>query len=151
VTRDDRSPEARSETMRRVRSRDTSCELALRRALFARGLRYSLSKPLPGKPDIVFVAARVAVFVDGCFWHGCPEHCRRPASHREYWNRKIERNRARDERVSAELTAAGWRVVRLWEHEVTASPARCAARIERIVRGRLIGQGRRSRPPARSP
>ncbi|RMH24522.1 MAG: very short patch repair endonuclease [Planctomycetota bacterium] len=123
--------------MRRVRARDTSCELALRRALHARGLRYRLRIDLPGRPDVVFVAARVAVFVDGCFWHGCPEHCRRPASNRDYWRAKIERNMARDARVTRELSAAGWRVVRLWEHEVGASPARCAARVEGIVRRRL--------------
>jgi len=100
-------------------------------------LRYSLRRKLPGSPDIVFVRARVAVFVDGCFWHGCPEHCRRPSSNRAYWLRKIERNMERDKLVSAELTLAGWRVVRLWEHDVRTSPARSAARVERVVRARL--------------
>lgn len=133
---DDRSRQARSETMRQVRSRDTSCERRLRSALHRRGLRYSLHKSLPGKPDIVFVAAKVAVFVDGCFWHGCPEHCRRPSSNREYWLPKIERNMARDKRVSTSLRAAGWRVVRLWEHEVRDSAERAASRVERIVRRR---------------
>lgn len=134
---DDRSAASRSETMRRVRSRDTSCELLLRSELHRRGWRYSLRKKLPGSPDIVLVAARVAVFVDGCFWHGCPEHCRRPSSNTAYWHRKINRNMERDDRVNAELKAAGWRVVRLWEHEVRQSPARCAARVERIARSRL--------------
>ena len=137
MTPDDRSPADRSETMRRVHSRDTSCEMALRRALHRRGLRYSLKKKLPGSPDIMFVAARVAVFVDGCFWHGCPDHCRRPTGNAGYWRAKIDRTIARDERVSRELAESGWRVVRLWEHEINESPARCAARVARIVRTRL--------------
>lgn len=134
---DDRTPAQRSETMRRVRGRNTSCEIALRRELHRRGMRYSLRRKLPGNPDMVFVAARVAVFVDGCFWHGCAQHCRRPSSNRTYWNRKIDRNMNRDESVTRTLREAGWRVVRLWEHEVRASPRRCASRVERIVRNRL--------------
>ncbi len=84
---------------------------------------------------MVFVRAKVAVFVDGCFWHGCPEHCRRPSSNEGYWEKKIAGNMARDERVTRELAELGWRVVRIWEHEVAASAARCAARVERVVRG----------------
>lgn len=136
---DDRTPAQRSETMQRVRGTDTSCEVALRSALHRRGLRYSLRRKLPGRPDIVFTSARVAVFVDGCFWHGCPEHCRRPSSNRAYWHAKIERNVARDRRVDSELVAMGWRVVRVWEHAVRASPARAASRIERVVRPRPRG------------
>ncbi len=134
---DDRSPASRSETMRQVRSRDTSCELLLRSALHQRGLRYSLRKSLPGSPDIVLVKSRIAVFVDGCFWHGCPDHCRRPASNAAYWNRKIDRNMSRDQRVNKELKSAGWRVVRLWEHEIAECPARCASLIHRIAKSRL--------------
>ncbi|MEC9374067.1 MAG: very short patch repair endonuclease [Planctomycetota bacterium] len=133
---DDRSPAQRSETMRRVRSRDTSPERLLRSALHRRGMRYSLSRKLPGKPDIIFTRARVAVFVDGCFWHGCPDHCRRPSSNTDYWLAKIDRNIARDRRVTAELKSLGWRVIRLWEHQVAQSPTQCAARIERTVTAR---------------
>jgi DNA mismatch endonuclease (patch repair protein) len=143
---DDRTSAQRSETMRRVRSRDTGPEIALRRALHAAGLRYSLRRRLAGSPDVVFVRARVAVFVDGCFWHGCRRHCRRPATNRPYWAAKIERNLARDARVGRELRAAGWRVVRLWEHQVRADPARCAARVKRLVRGRTPAPGRTIRP-----
>ena len=139
---DDRSREQRSETMRRVRSRDTSCEVALRSALHRRGLRYSLRKKLPGKPDVVFPSAKVVVFVDGCFWHGCPDHCRRPTGNRAYWTAKIDRNMARDARIGRNLTSEGWRVIRLWEHEVRASPKRCAARVERVVRARKAVSGR---------
>jgi len=110
----------------------------LRRELHRRGLRYRLHAPdLPGKPDIVFRRARVAVFVDGAFWHGHPERCRLPATNREYWARKIERNAARDARVRRELAQMGWRVVRLWDFEVRGSVRRCGARVERVVRGRM--------------
>ncbi|MGP1309710.1 MAG: very short patch repair endonuclease [Phycisphaerales bacterium] len=135
---DDRTSAQRSETMRRVRGKDTSCELALRRELHRRGLRYRLHARLPGKPDLVFVSARVAVFVDGCFWHGCPQHCRVPATNREYWRRKIARNAERDKAASKALRAEGWRVIRVWEHRVK-SPAglrAAAGAIERVVRGR---------------
>jgi len=135
---DDRSRAQRSETMRRVRGKDTSEERMLRRELHRRGLRYRLHAPdLPGKPDIVFRRARVAVFVDGAFWHGHPERCRLPATNREYWARKIERNAARDARVRRELAQMGWRVVRLWDFEVRGSVRRCGARVERVVRGRM--------------
>ena len=136
---DDRSPAQRSQTMRRVKGANTTCELRLRSALHRRGLRYSLRKQLPGKPDIILVRSRIAVFVDGCFWHGCPQHCRRPATNRDYWDRKIDRNIARDQQVNTQLKALGWRVVRIWEHEITQSPARCAARIARIAQNRLKG------------
>ncbi len=133
---DDRTKAQRSETMRRVRGKDTSCEVLLRSDLHRRGLRYRLHTKLPGKPDIVFVAARVVVFIDGCYWHGCPEHCRLPSTNREYWERKIARNRERDKQTTARLRADGWRVVRVWEHRVRdrSSRARVVTRIERMVR-----------------
>ena len=111
--------------MRRVKSRGTSCEEALRAELRRRGLRFSRRK-LPGSPDFVIVGAGsgVAVFVDGCFWHGCPEHCRMPATNRAYWERKVAGNRERDARVDRELRALGWRPLRIWEHSVRESVAR---------------------------
>lgn len=123
--------------MRRVKSRETSCEVALGRALRALGLRPGTTggprSTLPGSPDFVFRRARVAVFVDGCFWHDCPEHCRMPATNRAYWRTKIARNRARDRRADLALRAAGWRVVRVWEHSVRADAPRAAARVARAV------------------
>jgi DNA mismatch endonuclease (patch repair protein) len=129
------SPAERSEIMRRVRGRDTSPERLLRKALWAQGLRgYRLNvRKLQGCPDVVFSRARVAVFVDGCFWHGCPKHCRMPSSNRQYWDRKIGRNVERDKRHARELRKAGWTVIRLWEHQVRESLGRCAARVERAV------------------
>ena len=109
--------------MQANKSRDTGPEMALRRELFRRGLRYRVDvAPLPGvrrTVDIVFPGARVAVLVDGCFWHGCPEHRRAPKTHVEYWETKVRGNAARDRETTRLLQDAGWRVIRLWEHEPT--------------------------------
>lgn len=103
------------------KSRDTRPEMALRRELHRRGLRYRVhAQPLPllsRKADLVFPAARVAVFVDGCFWHRCPEHGNAPRANSLYWSAKLDRNVARDRHTEAALTAAGWHVIRVWEHE----------------------------------
>lgn len=114
------SPAVRN-VMRANRGRDTKPELRLRRALHALGYRYRVdSRPLPSlnrRADLTFPGARVAVFVDGCYWHGCPEHYRQPVANGEtYWAPKIAANRARDEDTNARLREAGWRVVRVWEH-----------------------------------
>lgn len=110
----------RSYNMSRIRSRDTRIELALRRALWARELRGYRVHPsgLPGKPDVVFTRWRVAVFVDGCFWHACEECFVAPSSNTSYWRPKIERNVERDREVDTTLAQAGWTVVRVWEHEI---------------------------------
>ncbi|WP_330330641.1 very short patch repair endonuclease [Streptomyces sp. NBC_00536] len=118
-------------------SRDTGVEKALRSALFAAGLRYRVHRrPLKGvrrEADIVFGPARVAVFVDGCFWHGCPEHVTWPKNNAEFWRTKIEGNRARDLDTDARLAEAGWLSVRVWEHE-RADEA--AVRVAAVVRER---------------
>lgn len=122
--------------MQRQASRDTAPELAVRRLLHRRGLRYRVHlRPVPSlrrTADIVFTRARVAVFVDGCFWHGCP-HCYGQRQHKTnawYWPEKIQRNRTRDEDTDAKLVAAGWDVVRVWEHEVPDAAAdRIAAHV----------------------
>jgi len=123
--------------MKKVRQRGTSAELALRRALHARGLRYRLHVPLLSKPrrvaDIVFPGPRVAVFVDGCFWHGCPQHGTWPKRNADFWREKIETNRARDADTNRRLEALGWKVVRIWAHE---DPGEAAERIARIVEER---------------
>jgi len=113
----------RSETMRRVRSKDTGPEMLLRRALWSRGLRYRLhTSELPGKPDIVFRRAQVAVFVHGCFWHSHKDctRARVPSSRQEYWVPKLKRNTERDGRVQAELVAKGWTVIVAWECEANS-------------------------------
>jgi DNA mismatch endonuclease (patch repair protein) len=89
---------------------------------------------MPGKPDFVFPAQRLAVFVDGCFWHGCPRHCRMPASNRKFWRDKITRNRRRDRKVNRLLRARGWRVLRIWEHALARKlELRVVARIRRAL------------------
>ncbi len=109
--------------MRANRRTDTGPELALRRALHRRGYRYRKDYRLdlgPGsrvRPDIAFTARRVAIFVDGCFWHACPQHGTRPVANTWYWGPKLQRNVERDRAADAALAAAGWQVVRIWEHE----------------------------------
>jgi DNA mismatch endonuclease (patch repair protein) len=110
--------------MRGNRKRDTRPELSLRRGLHALGFRYRVaSRPLRDRPwtaDLVFAGAKLAVFVDGCYWHGCPDHYSAPRTNSDYWGPKIERNRRRDRLVDAELQAAGWTPLRIWEHEDTS-------------------------------
>ena len=124
-----------SRRMARTGRRDTKPELELRRALFARGLRYRVDAPdrsrqYAGAADIVFAAAKVAVFVDGCFWHGCPDHATWPKANEEFWREKIETNRLRDRDTDRRLAEAGWSVVRVWEHE-DARPGRRPTRENR--------------------
>lgn len=118
MTTDVFTAEKRSAVMRRVRSRDTTPELAVRRILRAAGVGYRLGGAgLPGRPDLVMKGRRVVVLVHGCFWHGhdCARGGRKPKANAAYWTAKIDRNRARDEASRAALTAAGWRVVTVWE------------------------------------
>src|SRR5712691_2115629 len=125
--------------MRRVRSRDTAPEVLLRKALWAAGLRFRIcAEDLPGKPDIVNRSAKLAIFIDGDFWHGGQWRRRglaslddqfRQTESRDYWLRKIRRNMDRDCRATAALAAGGWNVVRLWESEVLADVERCAGKI----------------------
>lgn len=112
--------------MRGNQRRDTRPELALRSALHARGMRYRVDLPIrpatgarPIRPDIVFTRAKIAVFVDGCFWHGCPDHGTKPTRNADYWTAKLERNIERDRRNNALLEEAGWTVIRIWEHEAS--------------------------------
>ncbi|WP_326634652.1 very short patch repair endonuclease [Nonomuraea fuscirosea] len=112
----------RSRNMQANRRSDTKPEVVLRSALHRMGLRYRKDFRLDlgevkVRPDIVFTAKKVAVFVDGCFWHVCPEHGRQPTTNEWYWTPKLRRNMERDQRVNSALEAAGWQVIRLWEHE----------------------------------
>lgn len=118
MTTDVFSAEKRSAVMRRVRGRDTTPELKVRRVLREAGIGYRLGGcGLPGRPDVVMKGRRIALFVHGCFWHGhdCARGARRPKANADYWPAKIDRNRARDTRVATELIASGWRVITVWE------------------------------------
>ena len=115
--------------MKRQRRRDTRPELAIRSALHRAGLRFRVDYPLPGlrrRGDIVFPRKRLAVFVDGCFWHGCAEHGTWPKQNAEWWRAKIQANIARDRDTDAQLDEVGWAVLRVWEHE---EPDKAAGRI----------------------
>lgn len=131
------SAEARAR-MRSNKSRDTKPELALRSAVHALGLRYRVSaKPLADlrrTADLVFTRAKVAVFLDGCFWHGCPQHHTVASANAKFWADKVEANRTRDRDTDGRLADAGWVSVRIWEHEDVAEAAR---QVEEIVRSRV--------------
>ena len=144
LPRDPLSKEQRSAVMRRIRRRDTKPELALRTELSRRGLRYRLDYGrAPGRPDIAFVGRRLAVFVDGEFWHGKKLSAERLKMMSPYWQQKIERNVARDRRVNHELTTNGWTVIRVTDRAVRDRIDRIAAYIERATHDRFRGY----RPP----
>ena len=104
--------------------------MRLRKCAWKAGLRYRLNYKLPGKPDLVFVSAKVAVFVDGCFWHGCQKHSAIPQTNRAFWKKKIVRNMERDREVTEELIGLGWIVLRFWEHQVKDNPDECISKIK---------------------
>ncbi|MFJ9346847.1 very short patch repair endonuclease [Streptomyces sp. NPDC101237] len=123
--------------MSRQASKDTGAELAVRRLLHAAGLRYRVEYPVPGmarrRIDVAFTSVKVAVLIDGCFWHGCPEHATQPKSNAQWWRQKLDRNMARDAETTEHLVIAGWEVLRFWEHE---APDAVASRIAETVRRR---------------
>lgn len=127
------SPEV-SRRLARVRQKNTGAEMALRRALYALGFRYRVDFPVLTKPrrvaDIAFPALKIAIFVDGCFWHGCPEHATWPKRNAEFWRQKIEANRQRDADTNERLHSLGWTVLRFWSHE---SPAEAAKTVAHMV------------------
>lgn len=128
------SPAKRSEIMRSIKSADTQFERDFRSLLWKAGLRYRLKNSLPGKPDLYFSSARVAVFLDSCFWHGCNDHCRLPNTNREYWVKKINRNRTRHSELKRQYYSTGWRIIRLWEHAIRENPQGCVKRVVAAVR-----------------
>lgn len=120
--------------MQRTPRRDTPCERLVRSALHRMGLRYRVDRAviptLRRRADVVFRRAKIVVFIDGCFWHGCPQHATWPKANAAWWREKIEANRLRDKDTNARLRDAGWTVLRVWEHE---DPVQAASRIAKIV------------------
>lgn len=124
----------RSAMMSRVRGRDTSPELLLRHTLWARGLRYRIQRRVGrSRPDLVFLGPMLAVFVDGCFWHGCPIHYVRPRSRETFWARKLLENVRRDRRQTLELESQGWTVLRIWEHEILSDLEAAADLVSEVL------------------
>jgi DNA mismatch endonuclease (patch repair protein) len=120
----------RSYCMSRIRAKDTQPEVILRKALSSAGLKgYRLHYKLIGKPDIVFPKRRIAIFIDGCFWHRCPKCFIKPGTNKSFWKKKIDSNVKRDKTVNAELKSKGWKVLRIWEHEL---------RKEKIIKRRIL-------------
>ncbi|MGW6485839.1 very short patch repair endonuclease [Streptomyces sp. NPDC055056] len=132
--------------MSRQLSKDTNAELAVRRLLHAAGLRYRVEYPVPGmarrRIDVAFTRAKVAVLIDGCFWHGCPRHATQPKANAEWWRNKLDRNMARDRETTEHLMAAGWVVLRFWEHE---APEEVAGSVRVAVQRRLAERPRGSK------
>jgi DNA mismatch endonuclease (patch repair protein) len=118
--------------MRAVKGKNTSLETLFRRALWQAGVRgWRLHKEsLPGRPDLVFSRAYVAIFIDSCFWHGCPRHLRMPKTNLNYWVAKIARNRNKDNAVTEELKNQGWLVLRIWEHEIRENLEWCISKVK---------------------
>ena len=128
-------PLTRSEIMRRVKQKNSGAEVALRSAMHAEGLRFRLHRRIERiAVDIVFPGPRVAVLVDGCFWHGCPTHATYPKSNTAYWLPKLEENKQRDRRQTGLLEQAGWTVVRVWEHDCLPVSKTVLAQIARVCR-----------------
>lgn len=126
----------RSENMARIRASDTSPERRLKEALEQAGLTVVTQTRTPfGRPDLVIQQPQLAIFIDGCFWHGCPEHYVRPRSREEFWSTKLLENVRRDQRQTQELKAAGWAVLRVWEHEVYEALADIIEQVRRLTQG----------------
>jgi DNA mismatch endonuclease (patch repair protein) len=131
------SPEA-SRRMARVRRKGTNAEVALRRELYRIGLRYRVEYEVLKRPrrvaDVAFPGLAIAVFVDGCFWHGCPDHASWPKQNSEFWRQKIEANRLRDLDTSERLRSIGWTILRFWEHELPSEAAETIAQTIAVAR-----------------
>lgn len=123
--------------MSKVKSKDTKPELILRKKLWEKGIKnYRTNSKLFGKPDLVFSKSKVAIFIDGCFWHKCPYHFREPKSHIDYWAPKISLNVRRKDLVNRRLKKEGWKVIRIWEHSIKSNLDNCILRIVFVLENR---------------
>ena len=124
------SPEQRKLNMSRIRGKNTKPEVKLRKLLYAEKIRgYRIHYNLPGKPDIVFTKKKIAIFIDGCFWHKCPVCFQEPETRKDFWMKKIQSNIERDKKVNRQLKKDGWKVIRIWEHEIRKEPEKTMKRI----------------------
>lgn len=125
--------EQRSYCMSQIKGAGTKPEIVIRKTLWGLGYRYRIKNNLPGRPDIVFVSLNTVVFVDGCFWHKCPEHFVQPKTRAQFWADKINSNVVRDHRNNEALKLQGWRVIRIWEHEINDSLEESVGRVVNIL------------------
>jgi len=132
-------PLSRSQVMARIKRRDTHPELVVRDLLHRRGHRYRVDYPITGagRIDIAFTRWRVAIQIDGCFWHGCPVHCTKPKSNQSFWDAKLEANIKRDQRQAEILKNSGWQLLRFWEHEIEEDLDAVIFRIEMALGPRV--------------
>jgi DNA mismatch endonuclease (patch repair protein) len=122
--------EQRKFNMSRIRAKNTGPEVKFRKLLFANGMRgYRVHYNLLGKPDVVFIKKKIAIFIDGCFWHKCPVCFKEPETRKEFWMKKINSNIERDKKADLQLQKDGWLVIRIWEHEIRKNPERCIEKI----------------------
>lgn len=113
------SKEGRSKIMQAVKPKNTKLENLILKELWKRGIRYRRNvKELPGKPDMAIKKYKLVVFIDSCFWHGCPYHCRMPVTNHDYWTNKIMKNKNRDLEITGYYTSIGWEILRFWEHDI---------------------------------
>jgi DNA mismatch endonuclease (patch repair protein) len=129
------TPAQRKYNMSRIRGKNTEPEIILRKILFSNGVRgYRIHYDIPGKPDIVFTKKKIAIFIDGCFWHKCPVCFQEPETRKKFWMNKISSNVERDEKVNLQLQNEGWRVIRIWEHEIRKEPDTVVQRICNLLK-----------------
>lgn len=124
----------RSYNMSRIRSGNTKIEILFRRLIWSEGLKgYRIHSRNTGKADIYFPKKKIAVFIDGCFWHKCPDHYIRPKSRNDYWDNKIKNNTLRDRKINKELEKKGIQVIRFWEHEIENNPDKCYSKLRSVL------------------
>jgi DNA mismatch endonuclease, patch repair protein len=127
-----------SRIMASIKSAETRPEMLLRKNLWKQGVRsYRKYPQLPGRPDLCFPTHRLIVFVDGCFWHGCPVHCRLPKKNPHYWTEKIAANKKRDARIDQELQSKGFTVLRIWEHDINGDVCKAVEKVKSFLYGQL--------------
>lgn len=128
--------EQRKKNMSMIRGKNTRPEIKLRKHLYSSGIRgYRIHYTLPGKPDIVFPKYKIAIFIDGCFWHKCPLCFKEPDTRKDFWMAKIEKNVERDRKVNSELEEKGWKVIRIWEHDIRKNPESVIQKIKDLISG----------------
>jgi len=128
------SPKKRSQIMSKIKSKNTRLENKIISDLWKRGFRFRRNvASLTGKPDIAIKKYKIVIFIDSCFWHGCPRHCRMPSSNRTYWEKKIKRNKERDREVTNFYKEKGWHILRIWEHELKNDYENILSKIEKFI------------------